>query len=237
VTSIPEHMLAKRRRIAQEYLRGQGIEVGALDMPLWVPPGAHVRYVDRMSNADLLRHYPELADRKLVHVDIIDDGERLRTIPDASQDFVVANHMLEHCENPLGALRTFLRTLRPDGFVYLAVPDKRQSFDAGRPITPFDHLVADDCDDGAASREAHYLEWARKVVGLTGAAAVDNARANQAAAYSIHFHVWDSPAFLDFLSAARSYLRGSFELVHFELNDTEVISVLRRAAPASRGNS
>ena len=34
----------------------------------------------------------------------MDDGERLATIADATQDFVIANHFLEHCQDPLGAL-------------------------------------------------------------------------------------------------------------------------------------
>src|SRR4028119_2450886 len=90
------------------YLQGQGLEVGALHEPLQLSAKANVKYVDRLSVTDLRRHYPELNSLKLVDVDIIDDGERLATIPNSSQDFVIANHMLEHCMNPIQTLQTFL---------------------------------------------------------------------------------------------------------------------------------
>ncbi len=71
-----------REAIAAHYLRGEGIEIGALHNPLRLPRAAHVRYVDRMSREDLRKHYPELSRRDLVPVDIIDDGERLSTLQD-----------------------------------------------------------------------------------------------------------------------------------------------------------
>src|SRR5262249_41579641 len=91
-----------RAAIARTYLRGSGIEIGALHRPLRVPSHVAVRYVDRLSTAELRRQYPMLADHELVPVSIIDDGEQLVSLADASQDFVIANHFLEHCEDPLG---------------------------------------------------------------------------------------------------------------------------------------
>jgi predicted SAM-dependent methyltransferase len=56
-------------------------------------------------------------------VDVVDDDERVSTIGDATQDLVIANHFLEHYEDPLGALGIMIRVLRPGGVLYLAVPD------------------------------------------------------------------------------------------------------------------
>ncbi len=64
---------------------------------------------------------------------MIDDGEHLASIGDESVDFVVANHFIEHCRDPIGALTTLLRVVRPGGVVFMAVPDKRQTFDRARP--------------------------------------------------------------------------------------------------------
>ena len=55
-----------RTQIARRYLRGKGMEVGALHNPLVVPAGATVRYVDRMDVDQLRFHYPELASCALV---------------------------------------------------------------------------------------------------------------------------------------------------------------------------
>ena len=63
-----------------------------------------VRYVDRMWTDELRREYPELANWDLTQVDVVDDGEKLATIADESQDFIVANHFLEHTEDPVGTI-------------------------------------------------------------------------------------------------------------------------------------
>ena len=95
-----------------------------------------MRYVDRMPVTLLRRHYPELDELPLVEIDDVgDDGERLQTIEAQSQDFVIANHLLEHTEDPISTIRNWLRVLRPGGVIYMAVPDKRHTFDmtASRP--------------------------------------------------------------------------------------------------------
>ena len=90
-----------RLELAERYLRGSGIEVGALNVPLPIPAGASVRYVDRMSLEDLRAQYPELGDWPFVPPDVIDDGELLETFADGTLDFVIANHFIEHCQNPI----------------------------------------------------------------------------------------------------------------------------------------
>ena len=222
--SIPEQMLAVRRRIAKQYLHGSGLELGGLHAPLETS-GVVVKYVDRMPENELRQHYPELADLPLVPVDIVDDGEKLSTLPDASQDFIIANHMMEHTENPLGTIRNHIAKLRPHGILYYAVPDKRYSFDLHRPLTDFSHLVCDDSDQGDASRFSHYLEWMTLVENRPEPVAPATRQMNSR--YSIHFHVWTANSWLEFLVAARAYLNNKFEIWHFERNDTEIISILR----------
>jgi hypothetical protein len=53
-----------REEIAAAYLRGEGLEVGALHLPLKLPAEARARYVDRMTVEELRRHYPELPDKR-----------------------------------------------------------------------------------------------------------------------------------------------------------------------------
>jgi hypothetical protein len=229
MTSIAPDMQATRRRLAAQFLDGHGIEIGALDCPLPVPTNAYVRYVDRVGVAQLRAYYPELSNRQLTEPDLIEDGERLPSIVSGSLDFIIANHMLEHCENPLGTMRTHLDRIRSGGVLYYAIPDKRQCFDHSRPLTSFAHLVADDADGGAQSRWGHYLEWAIHVNGLTEAASAEhNARENMRNAYSIHFHVWDPDAFRDMLHAAQLHLPIKFAIGHFEENGTEAIAILRK---------
>jgi len=203
----------KRANLAR-WLRGDGIEIGALDYPLWVPDGARVRYVDRMTVEQQREHYPELAGKQLAAVDVIDDGGDLATFADESLDFVIANHILEHLEDPIAALLNFERVLRPSGIVYLAMPDHRTTFDSGRELTTVDHLLREHDEGPEASRPEHYLDWARNVL-HAGDAAEAHAAQLMAEEYSIHFHTWDADTFLDFFVAARQKVGLDFDVLAF----------------------
>jgi len=220
---------AVRRRLAARYLRGAGLEIGALHEPLEVPAGVVVRYVDRLTIDEQRGHYPELAADALVSVDIVDDGERLATISDASVDFVIANHFLEHCEDSIAAVDAFLRVVRGGGIVYLAVPDKRFSFDVGRSITTLEHLLADHARGPDASRREHYLDWATHVLSRSGGEAEAEAARLMEAHYSIHFHVWTRRSFFDFLRWCRDDRKMPFRIERTAANRVEVIAVLRKA--------
>lgn len=230
MSDIPQSMLTVRRQLSEHYLKGDGIEIGALHHPLHVPEAARVRYVDRLPVAELRRQYPELANFPLTEPDIIDDGEVLSRIPEASLDFIIANHMLEHCENPLGAMRNHLGRLRRGGILYYAIPDKRQCFDVDRDLTTFEHLVADDREGPDISRFSHYREWAVQVNRLTVPQDIErNIEALAATRYSIHFHVWDEATFRDFVARSNRYLDYAFREVCMVANGTEAIAVLQRS--------
>ncbi len=161
----PPSYLPVRVELAERYLRGDGLEIGALNLPLAVPPRARVSHVDRMSAADLRREYPEWADQPLPDVDVVDDGEKLATIAPESQDFIVANHFLEHTEDPIGTIETHLGKLKPGGILFYAVPDKRFTFDFRRADTPLEHMIRDHEEGPERSRAEHYDEWSLLSVG------------------------------------------------------------------------
>jgi len=229
-TLEPESLLYQFRRFfADRYLSGDGIEVGALNHPLAVPDVARVKYVDRMAVPDLRRHYPELASESLVEVDIIDNGEYLETVAEASQDFVIANHFIEHCQDPIFTIKNLLRVLKRDGILYLAVPDKRYSFDRDRPVTPFAHLLRDFEEGPEQSKREHYEEWIRIVVGETDEdTAEEMVQKLIKRDYSIHFHVWRSIDFLDFLIALKTHLDFPLDVQRMFQNATEFITILRK---------
>jgi predicted SAM-dependent methyltransferase len=221
---------ATREALAARYLRGTGIEIGALHNPLRTPPGALVRYIDRLHVTQLREHYPELNALPLVEVDIIDDGERLEAIPDGSLDFVIANHFLEHCQDPLRALVHFCRVLRVGGIVYLAVPDKRRTFDVDRPVTSLEHLLEDHAKGPARSRRAHFEEWARLVDRVDDSELDRRVEELMAKDYSIHYHVWTQAELLELLAALRNRLQLPFEVEVLARNQHEHIVILERCA-------
>jgi predicted SAM-dependent methyltransferase len=231
----PPDYLAARAVFAETYLTGEGLEIGPLHQPLATPRGATARYVDRMRIDDLRREYPELRDWNLTEVDIVDDGEKLATIADESQDFIVANHFLEHTEDPIGTIGTHLSKLKPGGILFYAVPDKRYTFDYRRPVTPLEHMVADHEEGPQRSRRQHYEEWSQLVLD----AATDQDWEKRAieleeAAYSIHMHVWTQAEFLRLILACREHYDDAFDIEATAHREIEFMVVLRKngASPA-----
>jgi SAM-dependent methyltransferase len=217
-----------RETIAAHYLRGAGLEIGALHRPLRMPPGALVRFVD-MAPAETLRNrFPEVGH--VTSPDIVDDGETLRTIADASQDFVVANHFLEHTEDPFSTLRTFLRVLKPGGFIFMAIPDKRWTFDAPRPVTDLAHLLRDYREGPETSRSGHYDEWLRIIDGFSGDVLEERRAAFIRDRVNIHFHVWTIDEMSEMFAAARRELALPLEikLCYADPPNLEVVWVLQK---------
>lgn len=184
-------------------LSGVGVEIGALQNPAIVPH-LKVRYIDRLSREEAFTHYPELIGQNLVTVDIIDDAEDLRSIHAGTQDFVIANHVIEHMANPIKALRNWGRVLKTGGRLFLAVPDRNFTFDHERPLTPIEHLFLDyEAPDDARDFQ-HFAEFAKFVSCRTFHVRPESesdafAQELWEKKYSIHYHVWEYDSFLEFI--------------------------------------
>ena len=228
--------LMNRRKLAAAYLSGRGIEIGALDQPLPVPRRARVTYVDRMTVPDLRRQYPELASLALTRVDVVDDGESLASFPDDSQDFVIANHFIEHCTNPIAAIESHFRVLKVGGCLFMATPDKRSTFDQCREVTPLSHLWHDYEGRPDWTKEQHFREFVRGMnafhkKGLNEAQVGKEAEDLLAQGYSIHYHVWTAASWLEFVSSLRRLL--DFEVEVFLHNGLETDTVFRKLSGGS----
>ncbi len=218
----------RRRALAYMYLRGQGLEIGALHNPMSVAAGVQVRYLDRKSEAGLRDEYRQHGDTPKVPIDSVDDAEELPSIGDDSQNFVIASHIIEHMENPLLALRHWLRVLKPGGILYLAVPNREHTFDHARPVTEFSHLLQDLRNGPESSRASHYQEWLR-IVGKKSEQQIQRqlpVMMNKRT--SIHFHVWDPIRFLELLQRCRQELSQPLEVLVFEVIGNEMLVVCRK---------
>ncbi len=223
---VPSKLFAVRERIAQQYISGNGIEFGALHCPLAVPPGAKVKYADFESADKLRKSFPDVA--AIRSPDVIADLESMRGIDDESQGFVIANHVFEHVEDPIRALSSTQRVLTPSGIAFIALPDKRFTFDKDREITPLAHLIKDHDQGPDWSIAGHYDEWCRCVDRLQGDAHAQKVSVMLQERSNIHFHVWDYPAMMEFFAyvVRRPASRLGIELSL--LNGGEVIWILRK---------
>jgi SAM-dependent methyltransferase len=222
IRSQPARWEATRDDLAFRYLRGHGIEIGALYRPQRVPPGVKVTYVDHAATDELRRVYPE--HDWFQPPDVVDEAEYLTSFADDSLDFVMANHVLEHVEDPIAALFNFLRVLRPGGVLFLTLPDARRSFDGPRERTSVEHVLRDHREGPQVSRSEHYLEYGLLVEGRTGDDLVRRSAELEAQRFRIHFHVWEPDTFLELLLALQ--LPSDIEAV--QSTDIEFAVILRK---------
>jgi SAM-dependent methyltransferase len=193
-----------RRSIAAHFLRGRGLEIGALHRPLELPVGATAHYLDAAPIETLRARFPEVTDIRTP--DVVDDGEHLSTLPDDQYDFIIANHFLEHTENPFATLSNFVRVLRTGGRIFMAIPDKRWTFDKTRPVTTLDHLLGDYRAGPNTSRRQHYDEWLRVIDGFTGDTLAERTEAFIRDKVNIHFHVWTFKEMSEMFFAAKDII-------------------------------
>ena len=157
-------------------------------------------------------------------------GTHLREEPkisDESQDFVIANHFFEHCQDPIAAIGNMLRVLREDGVLYMALPDKRYTFDQDRPVTPIEHILSDYGRGPEGSRRDHLEEWFRLVSKIEDKVDRENLvdQALQSEGH-IHYHVWTQTEMLELIVTLQGFFDLELEMVR--KNGTEVIFVLRK---------
>ena len=220
---IVSQRLISRATVAQQY-----------GNPLKLPPGAMVKYVDWVPLEELKRIWPEVANLPaLVNIDIVDDGETLATIAPNSQDFIVANHFLEHCLDPIGTIINLHSKLRDQGILFFAIPEKRHTFDRARPVTPYEHLLDEYRDGGRQSFRAEHI---REVALLREREAAGVEQLVQELLNSgcrIHYHVWTYAEILELFTRTIRDFKLELEPECFTVNGSEVIAVLRKTAPPS----
>ena len=119
-TKRAQHAFSDYRMIlADKYLRGRGLEVGAFHAPLPLPENCTADYVDKVDIEQLKAWMPETNELYCVFPTIIDDGEKLTKIEAQSYDFLVANHMLEHTENVFKTIENHIRVVKEGGYLFM----------------------------------------------------------------------------------------------------------------------
>lgn len=237
---------ANRAYYSRKYLSGSGLEIGALHNPLPVADGVRVTYVDRLEPEELMNRYPELDPKSIDRSIVVDDGFVLDTVALESQDFVIANHVLEHSMDPLHTLANWHRVLKPGGVIYVTIPVAEYCFDKGRPITTVEHMLKDyelaESEDRETLHERnreHYREWVdysevalRREAGAETDLDDEQRAANAVNLWQhreeIHFHTFTPASFRELLTCFCSRIRPGCELLASDDFGVEVVAILGR---------
>lgn len=125
--------------------RTTGLEIGPYYNPTVHKHEGDVRYLDFFSQAELAAREVDRRDPDAVIpvVDYVVKSDDYWRHVDRSFDYVIANHVIEHTDNPVQWLIDLFRMVEDDGVVFLTIPDKKYNFDRYRSDTPLSHLVTD----------------------------------------------------------------------------------------------
>ena len=120
---------------AHRFLDGlAGIEIGGRENNAFHIPGC--------LNVDSIRGVAPLTEGRAdpLPVDIVSPGDDL-PFPDASLDYVLSAHVIEHFWDPVGALLEWARVVRPGGYLFMIVPHRDRTVDRDRPLTTTAELL------------------------------------------------------------------------------------------------
>jgi SAM-dependent methyltransferase len=229
---------ATKESLAYAHLRGEGVEFGALHLPLDVDRSrCVVRYVDRLSKEEALARFPELRS----HYDFVDpdflidlDRSDLSELGPHRFDFFIANDVIEHVANPVRFLRNVHDVMKSGAVLFLSVPDRDYTFDHTRELTTTEHLW-EEYDRGVTTVSTAHL---RDFIEHTEPGGLPRNPLRRRRLYrfhrerSIHAHVWTQASFDDFLARTSERLGLAFEIVdRAESHNTaaSMVYVLRRS--------
>ena len=87
----------------------------------------------------------------------VGDGGRLEHVADGSYDVVMAFHVLEHFADPLRALATWRRVLKPGGYLVVSVPWAENTYDREVPVSTIYDLILAHADAADSSDDPEVL--------------------------------------------------------------------------------
>lgn len=126
------------------------------------------------------------------------DQDALTAFADASQDFVILNHVIEHVANPIRVIVECFRVLRDGGKLVMSAPDMRFSFDRNRALTTPEHVWAEYEAGVTTVTDEHYADFLNIVhADLAKHATQEEFERGLAEARDRreHAHVWNSETF------------------------------------------
>lgn len=125
-------------------LSGVGLEIGPYDQPTVFKSEADVRYLDWKDKEELIREctHPDMVV-DIPDIDYVVHSNRYGDYISDKFDYIIANHVMEHAPNMIQWLSDLCAMMRPGGILFLALPDKKFSFDKYRQDTALSHFVAE----------------------------------------------------------------------------------------------
>jgi hypothetical protein len=137
----------------------QGLEVGPYNQPMVSRSEGDIKYLDYMTRAQLLDlKGPEHLQGDIPETDYIVSDNHYNCHVKEDFDYIIANHVAEHSPNFVRFFRDLADLIRPQGILFIALPDKKFTFDKFRSDTDLSHILYDFYKDVDEISMEHLLE-------------------------------------------------------------------------------
>lgn len=163
LTKLRNNLLLKYIDLKQT----KGLEFGPLHAPQVNNIKYNIKYADIQNREGIINYYkndPNVIIEKIPDIDFVVSASSPSESIVEKFDYIIANHVIEHSPNPILYIQELSRLLNKNGILFMAIPDKKNTFDKNRPITTFDHLIDDYLSGADNSDITHVFEYNRFVV-------------------------------------------------------------------------
>lgn len=149
VTPSDTPQVIRRRKFIEKNIDFRtkiGLEVGPFDRPIAKREFGKVYYTDVRSTEELVQlaqQSPGRYPNNVASIDYVVSSEKpkISQVVNIKFDYVIASHVFEHLPNPIGWLQDIYQILNKQGYLFLAIPDKRFIFDVHRPLTTIGEII------------------------------------------------------------------------------------------------
>jgi 2-polyprenyl-3-methyl-5-hydroxy-6-metoxy-1,4-benzoquinol methylase len=231
----------EHRILANNFLKGKGLEIGALHEPAQLPISCSVEYCDVISKEKAIELFPEINKEAIPEVKYICDLNKdgLSMFADEQFDFVILSHVIEHLANPIKVVRELFRITKTNGIVLIAAPDKNYTFDKNRKLTSYAHLFNEYKENVTEVSDEHYIDFLK---GVHPEVFQNNDQKLKEIIHNVrtrreHAHVWNSESFKYFMEETLKRLNIDSDCLYESTgkeNKIEFLSVWKKLSSKNK---
>lgn len=136
-----------------------GLELGPYNQPMVMKSEGNIKYLDFLTKEQLLAlNGPEHLQEAIPETDYVVSDIHYADHVKEKFDYVIANHVGEHAPNFIKFFHDLSNLLKPMGTLFVALPDKKFTFDKYRTDTALSHFLYEYYQNVDEISKEHLLE-------------------------------------------------------------------------------
>ncbi len=157
---IPQRTQFRREHLLKYIdLSSKGLEIGPYGSPTVFKSEGDISYLDFKPREQLIAEASSGEEIEAIpEIDYLVASNDYRRYVLDTFDYIIANHVIEHVPDMIRWLTNITEMLNPNGILFMAIPDKRFTFDKYRQSTRLSHILNDFYEQAQTISQEHLLE-------------------------------------------------------------------------------